>query len=56
MPTFATPKPLTEQIRYALAQLRQARYDGNATGITIAQRRLDGLLDKLPRSTVQEKK
>lgn len=49
MTTFATPKPLTEQIRYALVQLRQAREDGSASAITIAQRRLDKLIDKLPR-------
>ncbi|WP_198344343.1 hypothetical protein [Mycobacterium dioxanotrophicus] len=54
MTTFAKPQPLTAQITYALMQLRQARFDGDATCITIAQRRLDRLIDRLPRSTAQE--
>ena len=54
MPTFAAPKPLTERITYALMQLRQARYDGRPECIHVAQRRLDDLLDRLPRSKPKE--
>ena len=46
MPTFPKPKPpLTEQIRFALVQLRAARYDGSAVAIYVAQQRFDRLLD-----------
>lgn len=49
MPTFAASQPLTAQITYALMQLRAARYDGSLSAIHVAQRRLDRLIDKLPR-------
>lgn len=54
MPTFAQPRPLTEQITYALMQLRAARYDGSASAIYVAQQRFDRLLDRYPRSKPKE--
>ena len=55
MPTFPKPKPpLTEQIRFALVQLRAARYDGSAVAIYVAQQRFDRLLDRYPRSKPKE--
>lgn len=54
MPTFPSTQPLTEQITYALAQLRAARYDGGLVAIYVAQQRMDRLIDRLPRSTAQE--
>jgi hypothetical protein len=48
MTTFPPPRPLPERINMALAKLRQARYDGSAAAITIAQRQFDKLVDELP--------
>lgn len=49
MSTFTSPTPLTTRITYALKVLRDARQDGAPELIYIAQRRLDDLLDRLPR-------
>lgn len=54
MTTFGKPRPLTEQITYALMQLRAARYDGSASAIYVAQQRFDRLLDRYPRSKPKE--
>ncbi|MBP7972774.1 MAG: hypothetical protein KAZ48_08225 [Candidatus Nanopelagicales bacterium] len=40
---------LHRRIALALAHLRAARYDGCASDIKRAERRLNGLLDELPR-------
>jgi len=42
---------ITTLVRIALHKLREARRNGNATRIAIAQRRFDALVDKLPRSS-----
>lgn len=42
---------ITTLCRIALHKLQEARKDGDATRIAIAQRRFDALLDKLPRSS-----
>ncbi len=42
---------ITTLCRIALKKLRDAREDGDATHIAIAQRRFDALVDKLPRSS-----
>ncbi len=42
---------ITTLVRIALKKLRDARADGNAAAIVIAQRRFDQLCDKLPRTT-----
>lgn len=49
MATFAPPTPLTQRITYALQVLRDARRDGAPERIYVAARRLDDLLDRLPR-------
>ncbi len=49
MATFAPPTPLTQRITYALKVLRDARQDGAPERIHVAQRRLNALLDRLPR-------
>jgi hypothetical protein len=47
MSTFPTPSPtLTRQITSALAGLRAALYDGNASAVSVAAARLDRLIDK----------
>ena len=51
MSTFSPPTPLTARIIYALQVLRDARKDGAPELIYVAQRRLDALLDRLPRSS-----
>lgn len=43
------PMLLHRRIALALAHLRAARYDGCASDIKRAERRLNGLLDELPR-------
>ncbi|AWH14486.1 hypothetical protein HWB60_gp092 [Mycobacterium phage TChen] len=55
MPTFTPPTPLTAKITLALCALRQAREDGNPQRIYVAEQQLDRLLDRLPRSTHQER-
>jgi len=40
---------ITTLVRITLHKLREARRDGNATRIAIAQRHFDRLVDKLPR-------
>lgn len=44
---------ITTLVRIALVKLREAREDGNATRIAIAQRHFDRLCDKLPRNSSQ---
>lgn len=48
MATFTPLPPLTTRITLALAELRRARFDGSAAAITLAQRKLDNLVDCLP--------
>ncbi|QDF19985.1 hypothetical protein HWC44_gp098 [Mycobacterium phage ThetaBob] len=54
MPTFATPRSLNDRITDALRNVRLAREDGNPVIVEGAERYLDQLLDRLPRSTHQE--
>jgi hypothetical protein len=53
-PALPPTRPLTDRITIALAALRQARFDGSATRIYVAQRRFDHLVDQLPTPTAQE--
>lgn len=48
MPTFASTAPITEQVQRALAILRHARHDGNASRIYVAGEQLRRKLDQLP--------
>ena len=47
--SWEVPMLLHRRISLALAHLRAARYDGCADDIKRAERRLNGLLDELPR-------
>ena len=49
LPSEVLPMLLHRRIALALAHLRAARYDGCASDIKRAERRLNGLLDELPR-------
>ncbi|AVO21694.1 hypothetical protein I5I01_gp89 [Mycobacterium phage MooMoo] len=52
MPTFPPPTELTEKITTALNALRTARHEhASASYVECLQRRLDNLLDRLPRRT-----
>lgn len=53
MSTFTAALTLPEQIVAALANLREARRDGNTAMIAACAGRLDRLLDRLPRTTAQ---
>ncbi|AYD87844.1 hypothetical protein SEA_ARCUSANGELUS_96 [Mycobacterium phage ArcusAngelus] len=54
MPTFATPRSLNDRITDALHNVRLAREDGNPSIVEAAEKLLDQLLDRFPRSTSQE--
>ncbi len=41
---------VTTLVRIALVKLQEAREDGDAAKIIVAQRRFDALCDKLPRT------
>lgn len=46
---------ITTLCRIALKKLRDARENGDATRIAIAQRRFDALVDKLPRPAEEKR-
>ncbi len=54
MSTFTAALTLPEQIVAALANLREARRDGNTAMIAACAGRLDRLLDRLPRTTTAQ--
>ncbi|ACY39962.1 hypothetical protein PHATNISS_93 [Mycobacterium phage Phatniss] len=55
MSTFPAPRTLTERIQGAHLNLKLARQAGNPDIIAAAERILNQLVDRLPRSTSQEK-
>ncbi|AEK09714.1 hypothetical protein PBI_MOZY_100 [Mycobacterium phage Mozy] len=54
MSTFPAPRTLTERIQGAHLNLKLARQAGNPDIIAAAERILNQLVDRLPRSTSQE--
>ncbi|AJA43383.1 hypothetical protein VC60_gp82 [Mycobacterium phage Sbash] len=50
MPTFAPPTPLTRQITYVWQSLQRARREHDEFLTAYCEKRLDELIDRLPRS------